>query len=82
MAKSVPNLPASSRLKGGSGLGSQIKGALKSKPLAVVAGGVKGTLKGKPLAVAGGAVKGANISGSKGTANKVLAMAKKGSSKK
>lgn len=66
MKKSVPNLPASSRLKGGSGLGSQIKGALKGKALEVVAG----------------AVKGAKTSGGKGTAKKVLAMAKKGGLKK
>lgn len=60
--KATPNLPASSRMLPGAGLGSQIKGALKAKPLAVV----------------GGAVKGAKTSTGKGASKKVLAMAKKG----
>lgn len=64
--KSVPNLPASSRMLQGSGMGAQIKGALKAKP----------------LAVSGGAVKGGKVSTGKGASKKVLAMAKKGGLKK
>lgn len=60
--KDVPNLPASSRMLPGAGLGSQIKGALKGKPVQVVAG----------------AVKGAKASTGKGAAKKVMALAKKG----
>ena len=36
--KSIPNLPASSRMKNPSGGGPSIKGALKSKPLAMSGG--------------------------------------------
>jgi hypothetical protein len=39
MKKSVPNLPASSKLQPPSGGGPSIKGALKAKPL-VMSGGV------------------------------------------
>lgn len=66
MAKAIPNLPASSRMKQGSGMGSQIKGALKAKP----------------VQVSGGAIKGAKVSTGKGAAKKVLALAKKGGLKK
>lgn len=47
MAKSTPNLPASSRMKSPSGGGPQIKGALKAKALGM-SGGVpsKGPIKG------------------------------------
>lgn len=61
MAKAVPNLPASSRMQMGSSSGSQIKNALKSKPL-VVSGGA---IKSKPIAGSG-----------KGTTKKVMAAAK------
>jgi hypothetical protein len=49
MKKSVPNLPASSKLQPPSGGGPSIKGALKSKPLAM-SGGVPS--KGAKSAVA------------------------------
>lgn len=63
MAKqSVPNLPASSRLKGGTQSGSAIKGALKAKP----------------VQISGGAIKGAKESTGKGAVKKVMALAKKG----
>ena len=47
MAKSTPNLPASSRMKNPSGGGPSIKGALKAKALGM-SGGVpsKGPIKG------------------------------------
>ena len=64
--KATPNLPASSRMLPGAGLGSQIKGALK----------------GKPLQVSGGAVKGGKVSTGKGAVKKVIALAKKGGIKK
>jgi len=38
MKKSVPNLPASSKLQPPSGGGPSIKGALKAKPLAMSGG--------------------------------------------
>lgn len=38
MKKSVPNLPASSKLQPPSGGGPSIKGALKAKPLAMSSG--------------------------------------------
>lgn len=49
MKKSVPNLPASSKLQPPSGGGPSIKNALKAKPLAMSGGvpskGVKGAVK-------------------------------------
>jgi hypothetical protein len=60
MKNSTPNLPASSRMQMPSGGNSQIKGALKAKP----------------LAVAGGAVKKSKIGAGKGTTKKVMSAAK------
>jgi hypothetical protein len=60
MKNSTPNLPASSRMQMPSGGGSQIKGALKAKP----------------LAVSGGAVKGKVLGSGKGTTKKVMSAAK------
>jgi hypothetical protein len=53
MKKSVPNLPASSKLQPPSGGGPSIKGALKAKPLAM-SGGVPS--KGANSTVAKGGV--------------------------
>lgn len=51
--KSTPNLPASSRLKGATGGGPSIKGALKAAPLAMS--------KGVPSKTAKTSVKGSGI---------------------
>jgi hypothetical protein len=53
MKKSIPNLPASSKLQPPSGGGPSIKGALKAKPLAM-SGGVPS--KGAKSTVAKGGV--------------------------
>jgi hypothetical protein len=71
MKNSTPNLPASSRMQMPSGGGSQIKGALKAKPL-VVSGGA---IKGKVLGSGSGASK-ASIGAGKGTTKKVMSAAK------
>lgn len=53
MKKSVPNLPASSKLQASYGGGPSIKGAMKAKPL-VMSGGVPS--KGAKSTVASGGV--------------------------
>jgi hypothetical protein len=55
MKKSVPNLPASSKLQPPSGGGPSIKGALKAKPLAM-SGGVP-SKSAKSVASKGGVAK-------------------------
>jgi hypothetical protein len=54
MKKSVPNLPASSKLQPPSGGGPSIKGALKAKPLAMSGGvpskGAKSAIKSSGVA--------------------------------
>ncbi len=45
MKKSIPNLPASSKLQAPSGGGPSIKGALKAKPLSMSGGVAKKLIK-------------------------------------